>query len=65
MITDCVGGQQWSLEETELIFVRNVFALLKVLIPVAILVYTWKVRRTGQAHQRASMLGLDATRERE
>lgn len=63
MITDCVGGQQWDLSDTETIFVQGVFALLKLLIPIAIWVYTWKVCQNGRAHHRASLLGLDKTQE--
>ena len=59
MITDCVGLQQWDLSDTETLFVQCVFALLKILIPVAIWVFTWKVCQTGRAHQRTSMLGLE------
>jgi hypothetical protein len=58
MITDCVGGQQWDLSNTETIFVQGV-VLLKILITVAISVFTWKVCQTGRAHQRISMLGLE------
>lgn len=61
MITDCFGAQQADLSDTETIFVHGVFALLKILIPVAIWVYTWKVCRTERAHARTSMLGLDET----
>ena len=61
MITDCFGVRQWDLSDAETIFVQGVFALLKILIPVAIWVYTWKVCRTERAHLRTSMLGLEAT----
>ena len=60
MITDCFGAQQWDLSGTETIFVQRVFVLLKLLIPVAISVYTWKVCRTERDHRRPSMLGLDS-----
>jgi len=59
MITDCFGIQQWDLSDTETIFVQGVFALFKILIPVAIWVYTWTVCRTERAHRRTSMLGLE------
>jgi len=59
MITDCFGIQQWDLSDTETIFVQGVFALFKILIPVAIWVYTWTVCRTERAHLRTSMLGLE------
>ena len=59
MISECFGVSQWSLEDAEVIFVRGVFAILKILIPVAISVYTWKVCRTDRAHQRPSTLGLE------
>jgi len=59
MITDCFGIQQWDLSDTETIFVQGVFALFKILIPVAIWVYTWTVCRTERAHPRTSMLGLE------
>jgi hypothetical protein len=61
MISDCTGAQQWDLSGTETIFVKGVFALLKILIPVAIWVYTWKVCRTERAHPRTTMLGLEET----
>ena len=61
MISDCAGFQQWDLSDTETIFVQGVLALLKILIPVAIWVYTWKVCRTERAHPRTSMLGLEET----
>jgi len=51
----------WDISDTETIFVQGVFALVKILIPVAIWVYTWKVCRTEQAHARTSMLGLKET----
>jgi hypothetical protein len=65
MITDCVGGQKWSLEGTETIFVQCLFALLKILIPVAISVYTWKVCRTERAHLRSTVLGLEETTQQQ
>jgi hypothetical protein len=61
MISDCAGLRQWDLSDTEAIFVQGVFALLKILIPVAIWVYTWKVCRPERAHPRTSMLGLEET----
>lgn len=61
MISECVGFRQWDLSDTEAIFVQGVFALLKILIAVAICVYTWKVCRTERAHPRTSMLGLEET----
>ena len=61
MITDCFGARQWDLALTEAIFVQGVFALVKILIPVAISVYTLKVCQTGRAHQRTSLLGLKET----
>jgi len=64
MITDCFGAgqaRQWDISGTETLFVQGVFALVKMLIPVAISVYTWKVCRTERAHLRTSMLGLEAT----
>jgi hypothetical protein len=63
MIAECTGLQQWDISDTETIFVLGVFALLKILIPIAIFVYTWKVCRTERAHHRASLLGLKETRE--
>jgi len=59
MITDCFGVRQWDFSDTETVFVQGVFALLKVLIPIAISVYTWKVSQTGRAHHRTSLLGLE------
>lgn len=61
MITDCFGARQWDLSDAEMIFVQGVFALLKILIPVALSVYTWKVRQTDRAHHRTSLLGLEET----
>ena len=63
MVADCTG--QWSLDDAEVIFVLGVSLLLKALIPVAIFVYTWKVRQTDRAHHRTSMLGLEETQEQE
>jgi len=63
MITDCVGAQQWDLSNTETIFVHGVFALLKILTPVVIAVYTWKVCHPDRDHQRDSQLGLEVTKE--
>ena len=60
MVTDCFGTQQWDLTYTEAIFVRGVFTLLKMLIPVAIWVYTWKVCQSDRAHHRGSLLGLQS-----
>lgn len=59
MISDYVGAQQWDLSGTETIFVQGVFALLKLLIPVALWVCSRNVRRTERDHQRPSMLGLE------
>ena len=59
MITDCFGARQWDLSDTEAIFVQSVYGLLKILILVGTLVYTWKVCRTDRSHSRTSMLGLD------
>lgn len=61
MITDCFGVRQWDLSYAETIFVQGVFALLKILISVAIWVYTWKVCKTERAHHRPSMFGLEET----
>ena len=61
MITDCFGARQWDLSDTETIFVQRVFVLLKLLIFVAVWVYTWKVCKTERAHHRTSMLGLEDT----
>jgi hypothetical protein len=63
MITDCFGAQQWDFSDTETIFVQRVFVLLKILIPVVIWVYTWKVCRADRGHHRTSLLGLDETQE--
>ena len=61
MITDCFGARQWDLSDTEAIFVRGILVLLKVVwIHVAVSVFTWKISRPGRAHQRASILGLEA-----
>ena len=62
MITECVGARQWDLSDTETIFVQGVFALLKLLIAVAVWVYTWKVCKTDRVHHRPSLLGLEANR---
>ena len=59
MITDCVGGGQWDLADTETIFVQGVFAVLKILIAVAVWVYTWKVCQRERTHRRSSVLGLE------
>jgi len=59
MITDCFGARQLGLSDTETIFVQGVFALVRMLIPIAIGVYTWNVCRTERPHQRTSTLGLD------
>lgn len=59
MITDCFGARQWDLSGTETIFVQGVFALVKILVPIALSVHTWKVCRTEPTHQRTSMLGLE------
>jgi len=61
MITDCGGFRQWDLSDTEAIFVQGVFALVKILIPIAISVYTWKVCQRGRTHQRNTILGLEDT----
>jgi len=58
MITDCFGAQKWDLADTETIFIQGVYALVKLLIPVAMSVHTWKVCRTEPSHQRPSTLGL-------
>jgi hypothetical protein len=65
MITDCFGVQRWDLSDTETIFVQGVFALLKVLIPVALSALTWSVCRTEPDHQRTSVLGLEETASRQ
>ena len=59
MITDCFGVRQWDLADTDAIFVQGFFVLLKILISVAILVYTLKVCTTERSHKRTSMLGLE------
>jgi len=59
MITDCAGLQQWDLVDTETIFAHGVFALLKILIPVVLWVYSRNARRTERGHQRRSVLGLE------
>lgn len=61
MITDCGGMRLWDLADTEALFVQGVFALSKMLIPIAIGVYTWTVCRTERAHARTSTLGLEET----
>ena len=63
MISDCVGAQQLDLSDTEAIFVQGVFVLVKILIPVAICVYTWNVCRRDRAHDRPSLLKLEETQE--
>lgn len=63
MITDCFGARQWDLSGTEELFVQGVFLLVKILIPIAIWVYTWKVCQTDRAHHRTSVLGLEETQE--
>lgn len=65
MITDCFGTRQWDLSDTEAIFVQGVFELVKMLIPIAISVYTWKVCESGRPHQRTTMLGLENTSQPE
>lgn len=61
MITDCFGAQRGDLSGTETIFVQGVFVLVKILIPVAIWVYTWNICRSDRAHHRTSLLGLEET----
>jgi hypothetical protein len=61
MITDCFGARQLDLSDTETIFAQGVFGLVKILIPVAIWVYSWKVCRGDRAHYRTSLLGLEET----
>ena len=61
MITDCFGVRQWDLSGTETLFVQGVFALVKLLVPVALSVHTWKVHQSGRAHHRRSLLGLEKT----
>jgi hypothetical protein len=63
MITDCFGAGEWDLSGTEELFVQGVFALVKMLIPIAILVYTWTACRTDRSHQRTKLLGLEKTQE--
>ena len=63
MITDCFGARQWDLSGTEELFVQGVFVLVKILIAVAIGVYTWQVCKTDRDHRRNSLLGLDEMRE--
>ncbi len=63
MISDCFGLQQWDLSATEAIFVQGVFALLKILIPVGIFVYTWKVCQSEQSHHRTTLFKLEEPRE--
>ena len=63
MITDCFGAQQLDLSDTEAIFVQGVFVLVRILIPVAICVYTWNVCRRDRAHDRTSILKLEETQE--
>ena len=63
MITDCFGVQQLDLSDTEAIFVQGVFVLVRILIPVAICVYTWNVCRRDRAHDRTSLLKLEETQE--
>jgi len=52
---------QWDLSDTETIFVQGVLILLKLLIPVAISVYTWKACQPEQTYQCTTMLGLKET----
>ena len=59
MITDCGGGQQWDLADTETIFVQHLLELLKILIAVAVWVYTWKALQPERSHLRSTMLGLE------
>jgi hypothetical protein len=63
MISECVGARQWDLSGTEELFVQGVVLLVKILIPMAISVYTWKVCQTDRDHRRTTVLGLDETRE--
>jgi hypothetical protein len=61
MITECFGAGQWDLSGTETLFVKGVFVLVKLLIPVAVSVYTWNVCQTGRTHFRTSVLKLEET----
>lgn len=63
MITDCFVGPAavWDISETEPVFVENVFALLKLHVPVAMSVFMWEIRKPGRPHHRPSMLLLEET----
>lgn len=63
MITDCFGAQQLDLSGTEALFVKGVFALLQMLIPIAFAVYVWTVCRMDRSHYRTSLLGLEETQK--
>ena len=63
MIIDCFGIGQWDLSDAETIFVQGVSTLLKIMIPVAITVYTLTVCKADPSHHRNSMLGLERMQE--
>ena len=58
MITDCFGARAWDFSDTEAVFLQRTFALLRIVIPAAIWLLTWKMCHTEQVHQPTSVLGL-------
>ena len=65
MITDCFGAQAWDLSDTEAIFLQGTFSLLKVMIPAAIWLFTWRLCKTEREENErgVSILGLNVTYE--
>jgi len=59
MVTNCFGSPLDFSDDIEAFFVQGVFALVKVLIPVAISVYGLKISEAERPHQRRSVLGLE------
>lgn len=63
MITNCGGDPFWNFSDTDAVFLQDAFSLLKIIIPAAIWLFTWRVCVTEKSYHRGNIqvLGLDET----
>lgn len=61
MITDCFGAQAGNFLDAEPVFIQTTFSSLKIIIPAAIWLVTWRMCHPTQTTKSSSVLGLDET----
>ncbi len=61
MITDCFGAMAWDFADVETVFVYCTLSLMRIIIPAAIWLLTWRLCDTERSHHRGrvQVLGLD------